>query len=273
MLSKYDWSQFPYTNMNYNLLQEARNRRVRMNNLQWRLQAGMQLTILEGLTFNSKFQYEQSRYNQRQTNDEESFYTRYRINYFTPGDGEGNATGKPLLPKGAIVIGSHGRNHSTLFRNDFNLDRTFGGKHAVSAVIGSEISNYYYDTYTDPYLYGVTSSSRGIIGPESYYDTMDGSSSTVTGVPIHGLAHLAESWIHNRYVSFYGNASYMYDERYGVSASARSDASNLITSEARYRWSPLWSVGLMWNIANEHWMKGRTPPEPSDTTCNLWKEW
>lgn len=259
VLSKYDWSQFPYTNMNYNLLQEARNRRVRMNNLQWRLQAGMQLTILEGLTFNSKFQYEQSRYNQRQTNDEESFYTRYRINYFTPGDGEGNATGKPLLPKGAIVIGSHGRNHSTLFRNDFNLDRTFGGKHAVSAVIGSEISNYYYDTYTDPYLYGVTSSSRGIIGPEGYYDTMDGSSSTVTGVPIHGLAHLAESWIHNRYVSFYGNASYMYDERYGVSASARSDASNLITSEARYRWSPLWSVGLMWNIANEHWMKGRTP--------------
>lgn len=259
VLSKFDWSQFPYKNMNYNLLQEARSRRVRMNNLQWRLQAGMVLNLMEGLNFNSKFQWEQSRYNQRQTNDEESFYTRYRVNYFTPGDGNGNATGYPLLPTGAILIGSHGRNHSTLFRNDFNLDRTFGGKHAVSAVIGSEISNYYYDTYTDPYLYGVTASSKGVQGPQGYYDTMDGSSSAVGGVPAHGRTHLAESWLHNRYVSFYGNASYMYDERYGVSASARSDASNLITSEARYRWSPLWSVGLMWNMSNEQWMKDRTP--------------
>ena len=259
VLSKYDWSQFPYSNMNYNLLQEARSRRVRMNNLQSRIQAGMQLTLMQGLTFNSKFQYELSRYNQRETDDEESFYTRYRVNYFTPGDGNGNATGDPLLPTGAILIGSHGRNHSTLFRNDFNLDRTFGEKHAVSAVIGSEISNYYYDTYSDPYLYGITASSKGTTGPTGYYDSMDGSSSAVGGVPAHGRTHLAESWAHNRYVSFYGNASYMYDERYGVSASARSDASNLITSEACYRWSPLWSVGLMWNMSNEHWMKDRTP--------------
>lgn len=47
----------------------------------------------------------------------------------------------------------------------------------------------------------------------------------------------------------------MYDDRYGLSVSARSDASNMITSEAKYRWSPLWSVGAMWNLHNEKWLK------------------
>ena len=63
------------------------------------------------------------------------------------------------------------------------------------------------------------------------------------------------TWNNNRYVSFYGNASFIYDERYGITASARSDASNMITSKSKYRWSPLWSVGILWNLDNEQFME------------------
>lgn len=259
VLSKYDWSGFTYKNMNYNLLQEARSRNNRTTNTQGRIQLGLELDLMDGLQFNSKFQYEKSRYHNDDTNSEESFYTRYHVNYLTPGDLMGNALGASVLPAGAIVINREGKNHSTLFRNDLSLNRTFGKKHAVAAVIGNEVSNYYYESWTKPYRYGVTATSTGVEGKPGHFDTMDASTSTIYGVPAEGKQYVSQTWNHNRYVSFYGNASYMYDERYGLSASARSDASNLITKEAKYRWSPLWSVGAMWNMANEKWMKDKTP--------------
>lgn len=255
LLNSFDWSGFAYHNMNYNLLQEARERRQRTTNTQWRIQAGLEVDIIEGLRFNSRFQYESSRYKQRQTNSEESFYTRYQVNYYTPGDLLGNAQGVSALPTGAICIDGRGKNRSNLFRNDITFDRTLGGKHAINAVVGNEISNYYYESWTEPHLYGVKAGNDGTTGPMGYFDTMNNSQSTINGVPANGKVHVSDAWSHNRFVSFYGNASYMYDERYGLSVSARSDASNLITSEAKYRWSPLWSVGAMWNIANEQFLK------------------
>lgn len=241
--------------MNYNLLQEARNRRSRINNTQMRTQVGLQVNIMEGLQFNSKFQYETSRYTSTSTNNEESFYVRNKVNSYTPVTEDLQAAGASALPMGGIVSEGKGKNHSALFRNDLSLDKVFGEKHAVSAVLGNEISNYYYTAWTLPTLYGVTASSAGQKGAAGTYDTYDQSTGTIEGVPAEGETHLTDTWNHYRYVSFYGNASYMYDERYGISLSARSDASNMVTSEAKYRWSPLWSVGTMWNLHNEGWLK------------------
>jgi TonB-linked SusC/RagA family outer membrane protein len=258
VLSQFNWSGFTYNNMNYNLLQEARHRRERISNTQMRTQLGLEFRIIDGLKFNSKFQYESSRYTRKDVNDEESFYTRYAVNYYTSGDGQGNALGASAVPAGAIVVNGKGSGHSALFRNDFTFDKVLAEKHAISAVVGNEISNYYLKSHTNPYLYGVTASSAGTVGATGYVNTMDGSTSTISGVPVTGKQYVMQSWNHNRFVSFYGNVSYMYDERYGLSASARSDASNLITSKPKYRWSPLWSVGAMWNMANEKWMKEQT---------------
>lgn len=255
VLDLFDWSTFPYHSESYNLLQEARNRTNRTNNTQIRTQLGLELQIIDGLSFNSKFQYETSHYDSRSYSSEESFFVRNNVNYYTPTDGLGNATGTSAVPLGAIIDRGKGKNRSAMFRNDLSLDRVFGGRHTVSAVLGNEISNYYYTSWTLPRLYGVTATSKGTVGAEGQFDTYDGYTSSIDGVPTNGAAHLTDTWNHNRYVSFYGNASYMYDERYGISVSARSDASNMVTSEARYRWSPLWSVGAMWNVNNESWLK------------------
>lgn len=213
------------------------------------------MNIIDGLQFNSKFQYETSRYTNTDFSTEQSFYVRNLVNYYTPVDDDLQPTGPSAVPMGAISSFSKGKNHSALFRNDFSLDKVFGEKHAISAVLGNEISNYYYQAWTLPTLYGITATSAGVQGQAGHFDTYDQDQSTIGGVPAEGMSHITDTWNHNRYVSFYGNASYMYDERYGVSVSARSDASNMVTSEAKYRWSPLWSVGAMWNINNEAWLK------------------
>ena len=256
VLSMFDWSRFPYHDMNYNMLQEARTRNSRTVNTMYRAQIGLQVNIIDGLRFNSRFQYEENRYRQRTYSSEESFAARFAVNEFTPGDYDGNPQGDSVLPMGGIRNLDRGSRRGMVFRNDISFDRTFGERHALSVVLGNELSRYRSSTFQLPTLYGCTSpTAGGTMGPSGYFTTLDGYSSTVSGVPLEGKEYLSESYNDNRYVSFYGNASYTYDERYGLSLSARSDASNLITSEPKYRWSPLWSTGLMWHLSNERFLK------------------
>ena len=90
---------------------------------------GLQVNLMEGLQFNSKFQYETSRYKSTSTSSEASFYVRNRVNYYTPVDENLLATGASALPMGAIVSEGKGKNHSALFRNDISLDREIGRAH------------------------------------------------------------------------------------------------------------------------------------------------
>ncbi|HLU85756.1 MAG TPA: SusC/RagA family TonB-linked outer membrane protein [Vicingaceae bacterium] len=54
--------------------------------------------------------------------------------------------------------------------------------------------------------------------------------------------------------SYFGNASYDYDSRYGVEATLRRDASFRFTGDNR--WGTFWSVSGRWNISNEKFMEG-----------------
>lgn len=54
----------------------------------------------------------------------------------------------------------------------------------------------------------------------------------------------------------YANAAYTYDSKYTLTGSVRSDASNLITDDPKYRYSPFWSIGGKWMLSNEEFFKG-----------------
>ncbi|HEU4610121.1 MAG TPA: TonB-dependent receptor, partial [Chitinophagaceae bacterium] len=58
----------------------------------------------------------------------------------------------------------------------------------------------------------------------------------------------------DRYFSLYGNAAYTYTGKYTLSGSYRTDASNLISEDPKYRYSPFWSVGLGWSLSKESFM-------------------
>src|SRR5699024_7158383 len=61
-----------------------------------------------------------------------------------------------------------------------------------------------------------------------------------------GFANLA-----NRFVSFYSNINYTYNDRYFFSLSGRNDASNIFGVDTKNKWSPLWSIGAGWEISKE----------------------
>ena len=72
-------------------------------------------------------------------------------------------------------------------------------------------------------------------------------------MPFEKLGSL--STLEDRFFSVYANASYTYDDRYSVTASFRTDASNFQAEDVRDKFSPFWSMGASWLISNERFMQ------------------
>ncbi|MBI9064848.1 MAG: TonB-dependent receptor, partial [Marinilabiliaceae bacterium] len=58
-----------------------------------------------------------------------------------------------------------------------------------------------------------------------------------------------------RMFSFFANGAYTYKKRYTLTGSYRTDASNMIVEDPKFRYSPFWSVGGSWNMKNEDFLK------------------
>lgn len=63
--------------------------------------------------------------------------------------------------------------------------------------------------------------------------------------------------VENRFVSFYSNAAYSFDNRYDITGSIRVDQSNLFGTDPKFQYRPLWSVGGAWHIMREKFWKGK----------------
>src|SRR5690606_34453077 len=55
----------------------------------------------------------------------------------------------------------------------------------------------------------------------------------------------------DRYISYYSNVAYGYDERLFLSGSIRWDASNLFGVNTNQKGVPLWSIGAKWQVNRE----------------------
>ncbi|TXH23016.1 MAG: SusC/RagA family TonB-linked outer membrane protein, partial [Chitinophagaceae bacterium] len=73
-------SSFPYPSWTYNPIKEIKNRDLKTNVLNFRLQGGLTFTILKGLTFESKMQYERVISDSRSLNNDETFEVRKSVN-------------------------------------------------------------------------------------------------------------------------------------------------------------------------------------------------
>ena len=245
---------FPYSDFSYNMLREVRARKYTTDTDNWRVQLGLNLNIIKGLDYNVKFQYERNRSEYRDLDSEDSFATRYTVNFYTDYDSSTGTVGTSYLPTGAIVATGNSENRNTVLRNQLTYINTFG-KHDVSALAGTEMSEYKTSSTTNPTIYGYNESTNTAQAP--YYGSYTSvgnllSSAYYTTLPNQGYTFSDRT---DRYLSFFFNAGYVYDSKYGLSFSLRSDGSNFVTEDKSLRWSPMWSIGGKWNIWKEGFMK------------------
>jgi TonB-linked SusC/RagA family outer membrane protein len=245
---------FPYSDWTYNPIQEIANRNTTSEQLNTRLQAGLRFKIIKGLSFDSKVQYELFNTSNKTINNENTFAVRSAVNTAVTWD---QVTNKITLnlPKGGTLDQSRVRAETYNFRNQLNFDRKFNDKHEVSFVGGSEINNIVAENFGNPTTYGFNEQTLSVgtfpNGPGGTFFPIKnwlGSNQTF------GYSN-SYSYSTERYLSLFGNAAYTYNDKYTVSGSIRTDASNLITDDPSYRYAPFWSVGLGWQLSKESFMK------------------
>ncbi len=245
-----NWEAFPYTDWGYNPVQEMRGHNYTTKTLNARIQGGLNFKLAKGINFESKFQYEIYNTDTRNINDESTYSVRSTINIASTSNKTKTGEVTPNLPPGSMLTQNRGYTNAYNWRNQFNLNRTFGKRHEVTFIAGTEISNRVHKTVTNPTTYGYNDETLAVGKITSLsYKNYFGSNTT--------FSNYVNSYTYqqDRYFSAYGNLAYTLDDKYTLSASARTDASNLITDDPSYRYAPFWSIGGKWMLSKEAFAK------------------
>ncbi len=254
-LAKLPLDKLPYKDWSYNMLREVRVRDYKSTAAMYRIQVGLNAKITKGLNYDMRLQYESAKIESKKHDDEETFYTRNMVNMYTEYNSALSQVGISRLPKGGILRNEKTENTNYVFRNQLNYTGVFQNKHEISVVGGLEISQYEAEKTVYPYVYGYDAlKNTSSVPPYGYGSAVDGFKDFFgNSVTIEGgdtpLVYRCD-----RYVSYYTNMGYMYEGRYGISFSARGDASNFVSDDPALRWAPMWSLGAKWNISKEKFM-------------------
>lgn len=232
----------------YRPLDELKNNNNNTNQMDVRLGAGLKYNILSGLDAELKYQYQESGINGRNLYSQETFFTRSFINQYMNQDAFGT-TVYPI-PLGGILDLSNSRLTSWNVRGQLNLNRRWGS-HDVSILGGIETreANINRDNNNRKYGYDERTNQTIPVNYTVQYPTRpDGGTRTIPS--IGGISGNL-----NRYVSYFGNGSYTFREKYSFTVSGRLDQSNFFGVKANQRRVPLWSSGFAWDISKEKFLK------------------
>ncbi len=239
---------FPYSDWSYNPIVEMNNRDLTDETLNIRLQAGLSVKLMKGLTYDGKFQYELLQEDSKSRYMEDSYYVRNLVNTSSTWD-KNNNTVTQNVSSGDVLTERRVRTVGYNLRNQLNYSGRFN-HHEIDVLVGTEISNRVINGTDYPTVYGYDDEKLTVGALLNGVTVTNWMNSIYT---FDYQTRFSESTA--RYFSLYGNAAYTFDGKYTLSGSIRTDASNLITDDPSYRYSPFWSLGLRWQMYREHFLQ------------------
>ncbi|MFX1707221.1 SusC/RagA family TonB-linked outer membrane protein [Chitinophaga sp. CC14] len=236
-----DWNYYPY------------NERLNNNNesdlTDYRLSLQLNYKILpKYVNVNVSYLYQQGNSAQNVIRRLDSYSTRNLINQVT----QISSTGELIhpIPLGAIADFSDSNYQSNSGRASINYNQIFGTKHEINAIAGAEIKDYTsFNKFSR--LYGYYEATATAVTVDYFRDFPIIISNGNFRIPNPD----SQGGISDRFLSYFTNASYTYDKKYTLSASARKDESNLFGVDANKKGVPLYSLGLSWVISQEDFFK------------------
>jgi TonB-linked outer membrane protein, SusC/RagA family len=210
--------------------------------------------ILPELSVELLYQNERQLIDRKNYKSQETYYTRNLINKFSSLDA---STGKInyIFPLGGILTQGRYDWISNNFRGQLDYQKKFA-KHEVNAIAGAEIREIKSD-----------GSSRLAYGYEDQFGTSVSTLDFLTNYPTFpsGSARIPSlpsdiSGFLNRYISYYANAGYTYNDKYTLTLSGRKDGANLFGVNTNERITPLWSAGAGWDISKEPFYQSNLMP-------------
>jgi TonB-linked SusC/RagA family outer membrane protein len=228
----------------YKPLEDYRYRKALSNVSDLILALNADYTITKKLTAQVQYQYQNSRSESDDLNEQGSYYTRDLINRFTQSDASGNLSFP--VPRGAIKNSSISAAASHTARGQLKYNNSWQA-HQLTLLAGAEIRQIK-TVSSGNTVYGYNDSGLSTV-PVNYTGQFPqyNDNGSIQGIPYN----TSFNDLTNRFTSYYLNGAYTYDNRYILSGSVRKDASNLFGVNSNQRGVPLWSTGLAWNLHSE----------------------
>jgi TonB-linked SusC/RagA family outer membrane protein len=197
-----------------------------------------------------KYQHITQKISGRNYQNLQTYFTRNLVNQFT-NLSQSNPNLRNPLSAGGILDQNDGETNNDNYRAQININKSWKGKHNISALLAQEYSHSVStDYYTRFYGYdnniGTYQSNVDYITAYPTFQNITGGSRTIpnsTGLTNRTVSNL---------VSSLANISYTYNNRYTVYTSARRDGANVFGVNTNNKWKPLWSAGANWNIEKEN---------------------
>lgn len=234
-----------FLDWNYRPLEEINlaDQFTKINSLISRFDAKYNVTHF--LKISAQYQNEYQNISFRNNRDAKTYYARDLINKFTIINTNGINTYQ--VPKGGILETGKYELLSNNGRLQLDFNKRIATIHQINALAGAEIrqtktegnltKSYGYDDN-----FGVSSNALNY----TTYVPVNPSGYSIIETPIGNVTGSL-----NRYISYFANASYVYDDRYILTISGRKDGANILGAKTNNKITPLWSAGVAWNINKE----------------------
>ncbi len=184
-----------------------------------------------------------------------NYYTKYIFNW----DTFQREVKEKLLPGGDILTQTNNDRNTKFYRAQivFNKYLKENKKHHLNFLLGAERKEYTRNSLvTNLFGYDKQSLIFGAINFLDLIELKENLHESIEGnLYEHDLDILGGKFKQeDRFVSFYSNFNYMYNERYIFSGSIRLDQSNHFGTDPKYRYTPIWSAGFRWKIDKEDFL-------------------
>lgn len=236
---------------NYNPIDDLYEDYYKTTDFNLILNAFLRFDIWKGLNLEVGGNWQRGYSQYKQIRSENSFAVRTTYNDCTSVSNPA----EHYFPDGALINEERNMSENWTIRTQLNYRQDFdNGKHRVTALLGNEVRRQTYDNNTLASRAGYNSTAGSFV-PVNIKDFNAGEyDSDMLMQGQQAITYLEEgyySYGDNRFVSYYGNGSYEYDNRYILSGSIRLDLTNFFGIDPKYRYKPLWSVGGTWKLGNE----------------------
>ncbi|MGN6419844.1 MAG: SusC/RagA family TonB-linked outer membrane protein [Pseudobacter sp.] len=234
-----------------NLLNEAGLANNVRKNFGVRTRLGFEVKLAKGLTFSNDFMYDKFKASNKNVISKNSFENRNYINQFiTLGAGDVPTYN---IPRGDIL--SLNESTTTNWANRFQVSYSniFNGVHYLNLFGGAEIRKTITESFSNR-KFGYDDDLLSWQPILNQAQLLNGGLTWWNGRALprfDATAYDLFTYVDNRYLSYFSTAAYTFDERYTLTGSLRFDESNLFGTDAKYRRTPLWSIGGSWNINHE----------------------
>lgn len=228
----------------YYPLQEVGRRQSTTKDNYLNINANLKFIISKDLTFNLIFSKDFGNTHVKTLSDKDSYTVRNMINDAAQITDKGIVYN---IPAGGQIQESRSDKNAYTVRAQVNYNKQIADKHQFSIIAGGERRAIKTTgTSMSKVGYDDNSLSFKLIDENLLASKITGTQS-LTGTFTYGGSS-GFSYNENRYVSFYGNASYTFNERASLTGSIRIDQSNLFGTDPKYQYRPLWSIGGQYTI-------------------------